>query len=1682
MTEINSSIQPQNRSVVASLSIPGTNVSLEYDSSRALGNVSGRRMVIGITGDTIPDPLERVEVEILVAGRTFEESYAPEPDLLHTFVWDGYDDSGQRIQGTVRGTIRVGYVYDANYVSDQRRARELVESQSFGQPPGPSSIEANRAREEVTFWRKSFTQFSGRHTKPLGFGGWKPNLLRAPDQLNDSPEGRLRNARTNYLDKQVNDFRDLVDGHTDDGIDFLNVDEAYRDFGPDGSLYGRGRNGSVFWKVEPWFWEQYGGPPGEEREDSAPRSAVTRIAGTDERGYSGDGGPALEARFENIKGLVVDSEGAIYTWSNTNRVLRRIGTDGIVDTVAGTAHTLDPSREEEPYQTVKPPVRNGDLGRATEVDLNPIIDMAVGPDGSIYFAEEAWTYYRSPTYGGTVRRLTPSGRIVPVGGSVENWETDDEGMPVVEGRATDLLFKPTAIDVDSTGTVYVVSAVGSDGPYTRVVRAIRPDGQVSTYLGAFDPYTDWGGNTVLTQATGFPGSSPMVASETLYGSIKDISVGPDDTLYVVDGGAFVGGDIGWNGYSRGSITAVEPDGSLRIVAGGGDDPAARTPRDGEPAISEVEPDHIFATPGGELYYTPPDVARVAGGMGLDDVVPSADGGLAHETDGNGRHVRTRSPLQGTTRWEMEFDSLGRVSAFVDAYDNRTTVERDADGGLAAIEAPTGQRTTFQTDAQGHLSTVSFPDGRTVELDMDGEGLLERIQDPGGNETDFSYDGAGLSQRIDPTGATTDLASEISTADDTYRVTRISPELREAVHEVQRGSDSVTFRSSCCGGRTSSTTVYGLGQDAWEVSRADGSSRSFQQGADPRFGGLAPVTAEATATSPGGQEVTTTTSRSVDWNRSIGPHSIYSFTETVETVAGGEAKTFELSYDGTNGLQVTTPEGRTSELRFDENGFRASVARDGVADTSLTRDSRGRVTEITQKSASTKIEYDDDGNVERVTDASGESVTYGRDDAGRLTTLTRPTGDEESFRYDANGNRTRLTRPNGDVHAFSYTARDRPEVYSPPEGGTETMTYDGDGLPTERVLPSDRTITNSFGPGRGLQAASHPDASVSYTRDDAGRVTELVRTPADGGTEQTVSTVRDGRIVTELSYDGVVSGTFEYDVDEFGRTTQVTDPDGSSRSFAYDADGLQTEAGQFSFTRDGPDGAVSEVTDGTVTITLTYDDRGLVTKRVHSVDGTAFYEVAFDHDAAGLLVERTETVDGTTRTETFDYDPDGRLTTVTRNGSTVEQYAYDANGNRTSKTVDGAAETATYLAGDRLDARGGTSYTHDADGFVTERGSTGLDYSAIGELLEATPGSGGQVTYDYDGHGRRVARSQGSTTTEYLYGNPSDPWQLSVVRETPASGTTVRTAYFYGPDGRLIALDRDGDRYYVGADQVGTPRVVVAADGSVAKVVDRTAFGEVRSDSAPDFGLHVGYAGGLADSTTGTVRFGHRDYDPAAGRFLARDPLRLGSGQYNFYAYAHNNPVTVTDSSGLSCYWDEVTEDATNAIDYASPLKNALSVTQAGVKTASQAGSTVSDVVDDVTVSAATSQGGKAIPSSDGSLAAQAGSSVLNSSISATIGSVAYSVATGATATATAVSASAAATTASAVEASFWTATAASSAISNLPKLADSEYRSAGELLGDTVYEAAHGDLPFEGQPRGPAGGDGGCGEKSPDNC
>ena len=114
---------------------------------------------------------------------------------------------------------------------------------------------------------------------------------------------------------------------------------------------------------------------------------------------------------------------------------------------------------------------------------------------------------------------------------------------------------------------------------------------------------------------------------------------------------------------------------------------------------------------------------------------------------------------------------------------------------------------------------------------------------------------------------------------------------------------------------------------------------------------------------------------------------------------------------------------------------------------------------------------------------------------------------------------------------------------------------------------------------------------------------------------------------------------------------------------------------------------------------------------------------------------------------------------------------------------------------------------------------------------------------------------------------------------------------------ISMTDKNNNKYYLHYDQVGSLRAVTDSNGNLVKEIVYDSYGNIISDTNPDFKVPFGFAGGLYDSDTKLVHFGYREYDPQIGRWLSKDPLLFGGGDSNLYGYVLQDPVNLVDPSG-----------------------------------------------------------------------------------------------------------------------------------------------------------------------------------------
>jgi DNA-binding beta-propeller fold protein YncE len=222
---------------------------------------------------------------------------------------------------------------------------------------------------------------------------------------------------------------------------------------------------------------QQGDPPG--------GGVIRTVAGSNVRGFGGDGGSATSAAFDQPRAAAVGPDGAVYVADTFNHRVRRIDPGGAVTTLVGTGE----------------PDFSGDGGPAAAATLQLPQGLAVDPAGAALFIADSGNH--------RVRRVDlATGVITTFAGGAAPGFTGDGGPATAA-----LLQDPKGVAAAPSGDVYIADA-GNER-----VRRVDRNGLISTVAG--------------TGATGFAGDGgPATAAQ--FDAPRSVALDAGGNLYVAD--------------------------------------------------------------------------------------------------------------------------------------------------------------------------------------------------------------------------------------------------------------------------------------------------------------------------------------------------------------------------------------------------------------------------------------------------------------------------------------------------------------------------------------------------------------------------------------------------------------------------------------------------------------------------------------------------------------------------------------------------------------------------------------------------------------------------------------------------------------------------------------------------------------------------------------------------------------------------------------------------------------------------------------------------------------------------------------------------------------------------------------------------------------------------------------------
>ncbi|GGL01195.1 RHS repeat-associated core domain-containing protein [Mangrovihabitans endophyticus] len=408
---------------------------------------------------------------------------------------------------------------------------------------------------------------------------------------------------------------------------------------------------------------------------------------------------------------------------------------------------------------------------------------------------------------------------------------------------------------------------------------------------------------------------------------------------------------------------------------------------------------------------------------------------------------------------------------------------------------------------------------------------------------------------------------------------------------------------------------------------------------------------------------------------------------------------------------------TSRMRYDDAGNLLQVTSPGGQVTTMSYNKIGELlTSIDPNGVTTRHGYDGFGNLVRNSDGAGRTTRRDYDLFGQVSAEIdlRPDGTtvrEETYGYDANGNVTSRTNALGVAVTFQYDVLDRLVRQVEPTSASHS-------------------ITTTFG----------YDAAGNRTRYTDGRQNSTYYTFNSMGLPESVVEP------STAAHPALADRTWTVGYDLNGNADRISAPGGVVRTRVYDAaDRMIAENGSGAATS-ASRGITYDLADRPTAITAsgnddtyTYDDRGdLLTAA--GVSGSA----SFAYDADGSMIRRTDAVG----TATFGYR-NGRLDSMTDAASGVTQKLGYNNAGLVDSIDYGQGRTRTFgyddlgrLASDRLSNSGGSAVATVAYRYD-------LDDRLIGKDTTGTAGAGSN-TYGYDDAGRLTSWTSANGTVDYAW--------------------------------------------------------------------------------------------------------------------------------------------------------------------------------------------------------------------------------------------------------------------------------------------------------------------------------------------
>jgi RHS repeat-associated protein len=834
---------------------------------------------------------------------------------------------------------------------------------------------------------------------------------------------------------------------------------------------------------------------------------ITTIAGNGSSGFSGDGGPAVNAMLGgNIYAIAVDEVGNLYLVDSSNARVRKVDTSGTIVTIAGNGLSSSAGQS------------NGDGGPAVNARFGSIVGLAVDPLGSLYVSDyydnrirmivSPQVYRKRMEAGGYLfsdadgfgyfldrKGLHLSTIDLASGVTLRSFKYDaDRLISVIDasGNATTIQRDAagTAVSITSPDSLVTALTVDGNGDLTGMIAPDKGTYAFGYAIGSLlttkvdhrgrrfshtfdangrvaDVSDPEGGKWTYTKTDQLDGSSTVTSNmaegnATTYqtrmdstGAYTSITTTPSNNVTTFSSSADGLTDDKKNSCGTEEFYKYDLDPQykykyvreLKELMTSGLTRTVQTTKTYQDTNGDRTPDMITAakTLNGKT-------ARVQTNIiASTSTTTSPLGRIVTSTYDPITLLTTSTTVPGLLPTTFGYDARGRpISTTTGA--RTTAVTYNGKGFVDTLTLPDLRTMHYTYDDVGRITTKLFPGNITIALDYDANGNMTALTNPSAVSYGFDYTGVNLRKTM-----TMPLSGIYAYA-----------------YDKERNLKSVTFPSgkqlgmiylgSLLRSATSpeGTTSYNYlcGQNLTDITRGAESVSYAYDGAlltrDVRTGLLSQSIAYVYNSDFNVASITY-----------AGASQILGYDNDGLLTASSP---FTITRDMQNGLPLALSDGMFTERRSysgygELDSLSYSIGSANPYAYVLSRDAAGRVTQR-----------------QEVVGDVGKTYEYNYDEAGRLAEVKKDGAIVESYTYDVNGNRQTETNTIRSVNR-SYTVSPEDRIIT---AGSATYQFDVDGFLTSRTAGSLTTTYQYSSRGELLSVTIPSGTVITYEHDPLGR--------------------------------------------------------------------------------------------------------------------------------------------------------------------------------------------------------------------------------------------------------------------------------------------------------------------------------------------------------------------------------------------------------------------------------------------------------------------------------------------------------------------------------------------------------------------------------------------------------------------